>query len=404
MSDYALKTISVLLTLIIAPFSLIPLVVKKLFGNLILSLLIGVGVWKLFQISYLSAFFSVLLFFTILSIIMDYRLIKESFINQFSSTYGGFKFSKLIQKYKKPNEKFKVSPVISVDNKKYRVIEFGTYTFNPTDSKKLTGFLTLTDEGNLLQDSNLSNELINLYLFWRKIYFDPILGKDIKHNHKPMLKFLLDFQNKFKEIIEKRQTDNYKRISKIKNEEFVKILRDLDEEVINQYPFVTNKIKISLEIFDKIYDIFLYPSKEFYQEIFDKINDIANMSNEENKIWTHRLKTWENLYKYYNLEISKMSEPKFKLLFTGVLGDLIDFFVLKQQLYPVGGATIAGLSIEGSKKVKKETLKYLNRVLLYHKTGIDAIKKNIEVNKNVKNVRDEYKRILSSNNTPKIRN
>ncbi len=404
MGNIGIKIISILLTALIIPFSLIPLIIKNIFGNLILSLLLGVVVWKLLPISYLLGFLVVLIFFTILNIILDYILIKESFINQFSSTYGSFKFSQLIQKYKKPNEKFKVSPIISVNDKNYRVIEFGTYNFNPTDSKKLTGFLALTEEGKLLQDSNFSNELVNLYLFWRKIYFDPILGKDIKKNHKPLLKSWLDFQDKFKDIIEKRQKNDYKKISNVKNEEFVKILKELDTEVLDQYPFVTNKIKISLEIFDKIYDIFLYPSKEFYQETFNKINKIANISNEENKIWTKRLKTWENLYKHYRFEINKMSEPKFKWLFIGVLGDLIDFFVLKQHLYPIGGATIAGLTVEGSKKVKKETLKYLNHTLLYHKTGIDTIKNNIEVNKRLKNVRDEYKRILSSNNTSKIRN
>ena len=248
-----------------------------------------------------------------------------------------------------------------------------------------------------------SNELVNLYLFWRKIYFDPILGKDIKHNRKPLLKFWLNFQNKFKEIIEERQKNKYEKISKIKNKEFVKILKELDNEVLEQYPFVTKKIKISLEIFNKIYDIFLYPSKEFYQEIFNKINELAIMSNEENKIWTRRLKTWDNLYHYYGVKINKMPDPKFKWLFRGILGDVIDFFVLKQQL-PVGGATIAGLTIEGGKKVKKEILKYLNRVLLYHKIGIDAIKKNIEVNKGLKTIRDEYRRILSSDNISKIRN
>ncbi|MCK5629358.1 MAG: hypothetical protein KAI26_01960, partial [Nanoarchaeota archaeon] len=137
MGDFGIKIISILLTV----FSLVPIIIiKNIFKNLIPSLLIGIVIWKFFKITYLSGFLIILFFFTILSIIFNYKLIKESFMNQFSSSYGSFKFNKLILEHQKPNEKFKVSPTISMNENKYRVIEFGTYNFNPTDSKKLTGF------------------------------------------------------------------------------------------------------------------------------------------------------------------------------------------------------------------------------------------------------------------------
>jgi len=66
--------------------------------------------------------------------------------------------------------------------------------------------------------------------------------------------------------------------------------------------------------------------------------------------------------------------------------------------------TIGSLIIESSKKIKKETMKFLNYYIVYHKFGIDAIKQNIEVNNNLKQIKDNYKRILSSDNTQKIRN
>ena len=404
MNNLATKIISILIVIIVTPFNLLPLFIKKLFGNLIISLLFGVLVYEFLSIDYLSGFLTIILFLTGLSMVLDYRLIKEGIINQFSLTYGNFRFNQLIQKYKKSNEKFSVSPAISMNDKKYRVIEFGNYNFNPTDSKKLVGFLVLSEDGKLLSNINESNKLVNIYLFWRKIYFNPILGKNIKKNHKPLLKFWLNFQNKFKEIIDERQKEGYKKVSKIEDKKFVKILNELDNEVLEQYPFVTKKLRISIEIFDQIYDIFLYPSKEFYHKLFNEIDTIVDMGNEENKIWTKRLRNWENLYLYYDIKLNKMPEPKVKWLLTGLLGDLINFFILKQQLYLVGGGTIAGFTIESGKKIKKDTLRYLNRVLFYHKMGIDAIKKNIEINKSLKNVRDEYKQILSSNNISKIRN
>lgn len=402
--NFIMKLISFVFSLISIPFASIPLIFKKIFGNIFLSLIIGGLIYYFSDISFISATLYVLVGFVLISFIEDYKLIYESFINQYDSVYGSFKFSKISERYKKDNEKSKASPVISRQGKKYRVIEYGTYSFDPRDSKKLTGFIVLEEKGKLIADKSVANEIVNLYLLWREIYFEPILGKDLKKNKKPLLKFWINFQDKFKENIETRKKEEYKAIENIKEKEFVDILKELDNEVIEQYPFVKQKLKLALDIFDKIYDIFLRPSAELYKEIYEKVEEIAKISQEENKVWTRRLRTWEKLYNYKKDKISKLPSPNFKWIGRGFLGDLINYAVLKQQLYPIGGGTIVGITIEGGKAVRKKTSKLINKYLTYHKFGIDAIKKNIEMNNGLKEIRDKYKQILFSDKTSKIRN
>lgn len=339
----------------------------------------------------------------LLIVIIDYKLLRETLINFFDRIYGASRFAQTSAPYRKENERCSVSPKISVNGGNYRVMEFGTYGFNPTDSRKLTGFLVFNETGELVKEKEISNQLVNLYLFWRKLYFDPIFAKQIKTNNPLFFKSSLNFYSKINKIIEKRQKEGYNNF-KVKEKDFIEILKRLDNDVIEQYPIITNKLQASMEISNQLDDVFLRPSSELYDQIYDKINTISRMSDEENKIWGRRLTTWEKLYNYYGIEIDKLPEANFGSVFTGIFGDLIDFFVLKQQLYPVGGATIAGITVEGSKKVKKETLKYINHTLIYHKMGIDAIKKNIQINKELKKVCDEYGEIMSSDNVHKIRN
>ncbi len=403
-NNIVLKIVSFIMTLIIVPFSMIPLIFKKILGNLILALIISLLVFFLSDFGFFIILLYSLAILVLISIVTDYRLIHESFITQYDSICGNFRFSSTIQKFRKNFEKFKVSPIISKQDNEYRVVEYGTYSFDPRDDKKLTGFIVLEEKGNLINDKEIANEIVNLYLLWRHIYFNPVLGDYLKKDKKPLLKFWINFQNKFKEDIEKREQDKYKQVSTIKDKEFVKILKDLDDEVIKQYPFVSQKLNLALEIFDKIYFIFLRPSAEFYEKIYNKIDKIAKISQEENKVWTKRLKTWENLYEYKEVEINKLPDPSFKWIGRGVLADFVNHAILKQQLYPIGGATIVGLTVEGGKMVRKKTLRYLNKYLTYHKFGIDAIKQNIEMNNKLKEIRDKYKQILSSNMINKIRN
>lgn len=404
MKDLKLKFIAILVSAIWFPLLLIISAIKKIFTNFLSSFVVSLIIWYILRVNFLNTFFTILLFLVAINLVFEYKLFRETIINQADGTYANLKFNKILQKYKKNGEKYRISPIISVDNKKYRVAEFGTYTFDPRDSKKITGFVIFDENENIVNNENLCNEIVNIYLFWRKIYFEPILGKVIKESRKNFIKNWIKFQEKFKASIEERIKNNYSKISSLKEKEYVEILKELDREVIDQYPFVTNKLKLSLEIFDKLYDIFLKPSRDFYYNVFDKIDKISRMGNEENIIWSKRLSTWERLTKFYEIKIERMPKANYKGLLLGLIGDLIDFFFLETKGYPVGSGTVLGLSVEGGKSAKKKVYKYINNTMAYHKFGIDAIKQQIETNKELIKVRNEYKNILLSNNTKIIRN
>lgn len=404
MKDITFRLASTLLSILLLPLILLLALVSKAIGNLLPSTIIALIFWIFLSINFYNALIAVLATFVLISFIQDHKLFHETFINQTDSIYSNFKFFSLIKKYKKRNEKHRFSPSILIESKKYHVIEFGTYGFDPRNIKTLTGFIIIDVDGNIIDNRNLCNELVNLYLFWRKVYFTPILGKNIRENRKFLIKNWIKFQEKFKYAIEERIGDNYSKISSVKEKEYIEILKELDKEVLDQYSYVTNKLKLSLEIFDQLYDIFLMPSKELYSNIFSKIDTISTMGEEENKIWSKRLQTWEKLAKFYSHKIDAMPKPSFKFPILGFLGDLINFFILRQQEYPIGGGTIVGLSVEGSKTVKRGVYKYANEIFIRHKFGIDAIKTQIKLNGNLKDIRDEYRSILSSNNVPLIRN
>lgn len=395
---------ALLISLIATPLSSIPLLLKGLFNNLILILLISSGLFFLLKLSFISSLYYSAGAILLLIIFQERKLVRESFISIYVKMEGNFRFSNIMYRFIKENEKVEISPPIYKKGQKYRVISYGVYGFNPTDNRKLLGFVVIDESGELVKDESLANEIVNLFLFWRHIYFNPILGEKLKLSKKPYLKFWIKFQEKFKTEIEKRVNNEYKEIQAVKSEEFTKILKELDQEVLDQYSFVNQKLKLSLHVFDKIYDIFLKPSAEFYKEIYDTIEEMSKIAQDENIIWSKRLKTWENLYEYKKDEIKRLSDPHFKLVGIGILGDIVNSIVLKQQTLPIGGATLVGLTVEGSKAVKKKTLNYINEVITHHKFGIDAIKKNMEFNDELKDMKNKYKQILSANIANKIRN
>jgi len=329
---------------------------------------------------------------------------RQTTTTHFFSAIDGMRLRKAYINNIKYGERSNASPKIVVRSNSYVVIEFGTY-FNPNDEEKITGFSILDyTTGEEINNENLLIDIMSVYKCWRYIYFKPILGKSINKQSVPLIKNWIKSQERFRDVIEKRRENQYNQISKVRDKEFVNVLKELDDEVINQYPYVNQKLKKELKIFERIYDIFSKPSLEFYQELINDIEFIAKMSNEENKIWTHRLKTWEKVYNYRDLKIKRLPEPSFKAVKLGFFGDIIDYFILKQQLYPVGGATIAGLTIEGSKKARKETMNFLNKYITYHYFGINAIKKNIEINNELKKLYEVYKNIWRSTDLSKVRN
>jgi len=320
-----LKVISSIFSLITTALGAIPLAFKVILKKLISSLFLSLILFMVFHINFIQTLLSILIIFILINLVLDFKLLSESFINQYDSIYGNFKFSFIINKYLKGKEKYKVSPIIIKNKEKYRVIEYGTYSFNPTNESKITGFLAISEEGWILQEKEIINDVINLYRMWRYIYFNQILGKYLKKNHKPLIKFWIKFQNRLKLEIEKRKNDNYKKFDNINNKQILAILEDLDNQVLEQYPFVIEKLQICLEIFNNIYNIFLRPSDKFYSYIYAQIERIANITQEENKIWTKRLRTWESLYKYNLIKVGKMPEPNFKEISKGISIDAIKY-------------------------------------------------------------------------------
>jgi len=386
-----------------------------LFRGLILSsrlldiILFTLILWWLSPLTFVYSLFIIILIEIVLIIIFDFKIIKESIETDFFSTINYTRLMPIWSRFVRKERGFLIqflahpSPKIIVNGGAYIVIELGT--LNPIRENKMSGFLILDySNGELIKNEELLKDILRVYNCWRYIYFNKILGDDIKIQTVPLIKTWIKFENKFKGIIEKRKLDNYQEISKIKDENFIKILKTLDDEVINQYPYIINKLETELKIFEEIYDIFTKPSLGFYQEFIEDINLIANMSTKENEIWMHRLRTWRELYQYQNIEIEKLPNPSLKKIWHGLIVDLIKYFISKEKQHPIGRETIDAIITEGSKKAKKETLKFLNRYVNYHIFGIKAIEGNIELNKNLKKIRDKYKQIWGSNDLSKIRN
>lgn len=405
-NSFIINVISFIITLVTAIFLLLPLqILQFIAGNIISVFLLSIIGTLITGVSFILwlEITSIILF--ILSLISNFKLLKESFMTQYNSTISNIRFSVCIKKYRIANESSNASQPIKLENKRYVVAEYGTYKKNPTDQGKLTGFLILNHvDGTNIQDSILREKILKVYLMWRYIYFNAVLDKDIKINktNAMLIKSRINFQNKLKLAIEDWSKDDYKKVKGKYDEKFVKILRELDSEVLTQYPLLTEKLNHQLWIIKNIYILFEKPSYELYEKLYQKINKIQELGTQENQIWNKRLSTWEKLYSYEDEKIKNMPNPKLNWLFRGILGDVINF-VIFQLNYPIGGATISGILIEAGKKINKEGRRLINKIFTYHILGIDSIRKNIEINQRFEEIRNEYRNIWNNPPVSKIR-
>jgi len=393
-------------------FSTFFFIVAFLFGaifhgliTVILSFLV-LFFWINLKLSH-SIIFAILVSGT-LNMIFNFRVFLESFVVATAEREGGFRYWKEIAKHREGDEKYRASVSIELNGKKYKVVEFAKYFFDPRAKNKddLTGFLIFSgknkDESISIEDKK---KILGIYLFWRHIYFDNVLGERIqlKPQSRKLFKYLLNFQEAFKKQIEKRINDKYSYATALKGKEFSNILKNLDKEVYDQYPFVKEKLEIEINIFDSLYNLFTKPSDKIYGDLMNKIEKIAELSVEENKSWSHRLTTWNNLVKHYDLKIDSMPNPNFKKTGLSALKDLMQYYLTKQKPI-ISEETIESLIEEGTKIPKKELLRFLNNYFVLHKAGIDAIKTNIEVNKKFKDLLSFHKQILGNPPVEKIRN
>lgn len=397
-----IKLISLIAIILITPFLSMINIIRGWFKGILDILIFSLLIWWIFHYSFYVSIIVVLIIKAIIILILDSKLIKQSFITTYYSFVNNLRFSSIVRKFWNQGEKSNIPIVLKVGSKQYIVAEYSNI-LREKDISDIKGFLIINyDTEEIVKDENIIKDILRTYLIWRYIYFENILGEDIKKESKPLIKSWIKFQDKFKEIIEKRIKDRYKSIKRLKDKEMVRILKELDNEVLKQYPYVTRKLKLELEIFNNIYNYFQYPSLELYKQFIDNVDEISKMGEEENKIWNKRLSTWSKLSSYKSIEIEKLPRPDIKRIGLGVIGDIIDC-LLKQQIYPVGGATIVTTAIEGGKWARIKTRRFMNIYLTYHLFGINAIKKNIELNKKLKAVRDNYKRMWDSIPLNKVR-
>jgi len=374
------------------------ILIGGLFHGLILTIILFLISIFLIKLNWVLSIGLSILISGIINSMVNFRVVKESAV-VFMKQVEAPKYWQFIQKYKKNNERrFAISPPLIYKGKEYKIIEFSEGITR--DYKKLTGFLILDKGKKVDLSEEVKKEVLGVYLFWRHIYNNPLLGEisltpPIKHHLKNFLKF----QEKFKKIIEERKKEEYKDFK----EDFRNILIDLDEEVYKQYPYVKEKAEKELEIYNKLYSMFTKPSKEEYEKVIKLISDISKISQKENKYWQHRLNTWERLRKYYDFKIDELPNPDYKSLGFVIFIDLIKF-LFKKQREIISDETIKEIVKETSKIPKKHILRMLNKYFLYHKLGIDAIKKNIELNQSFKQLAKMYDSLINDPPLQKIRN
>ncbi|HOW37127.1 MAG TPA: hypothetical protein PLK34_02675, partial [Candidatus Pacearchaeota archaeon] len=80
------------------------------------------------------------------------------------------------------------------------------------------------------------------------------------------------------------------------------------------------------------------------------------------------------------------------------LVDIIKYLISKKEPI-ITEDTLKEIIKESSKIPRKKLLKFLNNYFVLHKFGVDAIKRNIEINKKFREIADSYKRM---NNNPQI--
>jgi len=180
-------------------FTLLFFIVAFIFGaishgliTLILSFLI-LSFWLNLKISS-SVIFTVLISGTI-NMIFNFRVFLEALVVETEGREGSFRYWKEIAKYKKNEEKYRTSVSVGLNGKNYKVIEFAKYFFDPRAKNKddLKGFLIFSDaDKNESVSLDTKKKILGIYLFWRHIYFDNVLGENKKLGLHTL--FLLDLK------------------------------------------------------------------------------------------------------------------------------------------------------------------------------------------------------------------
>lgn len=375
-------------------------IVKSIFSNLILN----IPLFFLFN-HFINAFWSSI-FFTIfvsfiLSLLAEWRFYSESIRSTFDYTCYGFILSNLFSKYKKEGESFRTSLKIKIDGEYFRVIRFIKINLKDIKFNKKerqidipAGFLVIDSNNCPITDKEKIVKVLEIYNLWYYFYINPLF-KDIKTNYF-FLKNAIHFNDLMIKGINERKKEDYQKILKKSDEEYIKILKELDNQVINQSPFLQAKIKAQIELIKSLYTIWEYPSDKIYSRMEQLFVEIKENASKENNIWNVRLNYWHKLKEYQDKKIDKI-KPEVRITKKTIILPFIELYLTQQIPF-------LGLILDKIWEISKYPVKWIlglfNKQIVYHQFGINAIRKNIELNQKLKEVSNVINKVK---NEPTIR-
>ncbi|MFB6245933.1 MAG: hypothetical protein ABEJ03_06330 [Candidatus Nanohaloarchaea archaeon] len=350
--------------------------------------------------SFLEVFTAILILEVILQSYTSRSLLIETAYNSIIGTVMSFKFHNLISKYKKSSDKQKkASPILSAGEHKYVVVElFPTYISHFKNPDQTFDFLVIDyEKGEVISDQERITEALTVYQIWRYLYFNPPApGSDYGVAKRSFERNLKLMEATKKNIENNREREN------IEDERGRELIKELDQQVLDQYEFRKEKIEKQIEILDNIYNDLMFPRLERFEEIRDDLYYCSKMSNEENTVWQERKDTWHELLHYYDLKITKFASPDYsnlskrRFIFESIASFLTNQIAFLTSLFEV--------MYQRGKKESENYLRRINFVLNYHIGGIKAIEKNIELNNEYEDLADRIDEIIENPDLENVRN
>jgi len=322
----------------------------------------------------------------------------------YSNLFGIVLMPKYIN-FKKEKETIRVSLKIDISSSLYYVVRFLKFKWsNVKFNKKIRqsdipeGYIVFDEEGNLVSNRSKLIKILELYNFWHHYYINPLF-REIKTNLFSLKNSI--YTNKLLiEGIKIRQFNNYNKILKKTDEHFVKILKELDNLVLGQSPFQVSKISAQISLINHLYEIWERPSSRLYEKIQGLFEELKTNASKENEILNKRQNYWHKLTEYRANNIINKLKPE-KIIKKTIFLSLIELIITKQ--IPILGP-ILGTIYELSKIPLRFLLLLYNDKVIYHKFGIDMIKREIELNKNLKKISNVINTVKNQPTVSLIRN
>ncbi|MEK6891615.1 MAG: hypothetical protein AABX25_00355 [Nanoarchaeota archaeon] len=358
---------------------------KSIINNLLTILIITLLLLQ--KMSFRDSITTSIFLISTIAVFIEWRFNLETFRSMYDYTYNGIILAPQYKHFAKNGETTRTSLKIKIKNEYFRVIRFSKIVIKnmkfdkrEREIDKPEGFVVFDKNRNIINDKNKLQEILKIYNIWHYFYINPLFA-EINVNYY-LLKNGLYFNRLMIKAIKKRQSNNYSRILKKTDEEYVLILKELDNQVLKQSPYLQAKVKAQLELIISLYNIWEKPSDETYVKMEQLYKEIEENADNENVIWDIRLNYWHKLSDYYTNKIAKI-KPDMTITNKSIILTFIEMYITKQIL---GLGLILDKLYELTKYPLKLLLFFYNKKIIYHKIGIDAIKKNIELNKRLKEI------------------